>query len=105
MRKIYRIKLTSDERVELETIVKKKKVAAAKFIKAQALLLADESDDGEALRDPQIVKATGIKPITLERLRKRCCEVGPLKALERKQRATPARANVLDGEREAKLIA
>jgi hypothetical protein len=105
MREIYRFKLTSDERADLEAITKQKKVAAAKVIKVQALLLADESPEGKAWKDRQIIEAINIKPASLERLRKRCCEVGPLEALKPKQRTSPPRKQILDGEREAKLIA
>jgi hypothetical protein len=105
MRKIYRFKLTSDERADLEAITKQKKVAAAKVIKVQSLLLADESPEGKAWKDRQIIEAINIKTASLERLRKRCCEMGPLEALKPKQRTSPPRRQTLDGEREAKLIA
>lgn len=102
---IYSIKLTSEERAELNAFTKRKKVAASKLKKAQALLLSDQSPDGKAWKDRQIIEAIDIKSATLERLRKRCCEVGPLEALHPKKRASPARQRILDGEREAKLIA
>tara|TARA_R110002110_G_scaffold413972_1_gene642553 strand:- start:977 stop:1438 length:462 start_codon:yes stop_codon:yes gene_type:complete len=104
MRKLYRLKLSSEERQALEALTKKGRVAAAKVLKARALLLADESPEGNGWKDPQIMEATGIKSVTLARLRQRCCEVGPLEALERKQRMTPPRAPILDGESEAKLV-
>ena len=105
MPKIHTIKLTTDERAELDAFTKLKKVAASKLIKAQALLLADQSSDGKAWKDSQIIEAIDMKPATLERLRKRCCEVGPLEALNPKKREAPPRERLLDGEREAKLIA
>ena len=91
MRKIYRFKLTSDERAYLEAITKQKKVAGAKVIKVQALLLADKSPEGKAWKDRQIIEAINIKLASLERLRKRCCEVGPLETLKPKQRTSPPR--------------
>ena len=105
MRKIYRLKLTFEERADLIAITKAKRVAAKKVIKAQALLLADESPGGKAWSDRQIMEAIDIKSATLERLRKRCCEVGPLEALQPKKRVSPPRERILDGESEAKLIA
>ena len=102
---IHSLKLTSEERAELNAFTRRKKVAASKLKKAQALLLSDQSPDGKAWKDRQIVEAIGIKSATLERLRKRCCEVGPLEALHPKKRVSPARERILDGEREAKLIA
>ena len=105
MQKIYRIKLTAGERLELEQLPNsRKKVAALKVTKARALLLADESKAGPALSDPDIINATGIKPATLSRLRQRVCEVGPIQALERKAQAQPSHPAKIDGEIEARLI-
>lgn len=104
MEKIYRIKLSNQERKELEQLINSsRKVAALKVTKARSVLLADESEQGPALRDPEIMGATGIKPATLTRLRQRVCEVGPLDALERKKQATASREKIVDGEVEAKL--
>ena len=104
MPKKYRIKLSSEERVELtELITSKRKVSAIKVLKAQAILLADESDEGEACTDVEIVETISIKPVTLVRLRERVCDVGPLEALERKKQETPSRSKILDGDAEAKL--
>jgi len=103
MRKIYRIKLSLEERSELEFLSGKRNVAAHKVLKARALLLCDESKDGEGLKDPEIIEETGITRTTLARLRQRCCEVGPLEALERKQQQGVSRARKLDGEGQARL--
>jgi hypothetical protein len=51
---------------------------------------------------------TSVKPPespcrTLERLRKRCCEVGPLGALERKPRETPGREIKITGDVQARI--
>jgi hypothetical protein len=104
MQKIYRIKLSPEERTCLTDLTKSgKRISAKKVIKAQALLLADESDDGPGYTDAQIMEATGMKPATLVRLRKRVCEVGPAEALERKTQASPSRKKIIDGEVEAQL--
>lgn len=105
MPKKYRIKLSIEERNELERLVgSKKKVSALKIVKAQSLLLADESDNGPASTDEEIIKSVGIKSATLSRLRQRVCEVGPLEALERKKQEEPSKAKRLDGDGEARLI-
>ena len=105
MPKKYRIKLSSEERSDLnELINSNRKIAALKLLKARAILLADEGDEGEAFTDLKIVEVLGIKPITLVRLRERVCEVGPLEALERKKQEKPSRSKVLDGEAEARLV-
>jgi transposase len=103
MRKLYRIKLLPEEREELEFLSRKRTAAAHKVTKARALLLCDESDEGKALKDSEVQRETGIKYRTLQRLRERCCEVGPLDALERKQQQEPSRPRKLDGEQQAQL--
>lgn len=57
---------------------------------ALCLLLSDEGAGGSSLKDAGIMRITGISSSTVERLRKRCCGVGLLAALERKPRAPPA---------------
>ena len=83
MRKIYRIQLSTEERAELEVLTRRKFVDGHKVCKARALLLCDESRDGPGMSDAAVIEATGMKAATLGRLRERCCEVGPLQALER----------------------
>ena len=103
MRKIYRIKLSSEERSELEDLGRKRNAASHKVLKARALLLCDESENGEGLKDCEIVDKTGIAICTLRRLRQRCCEVGPMEALERKKQESVSRPRKLDGEAQARL--
>lgn len=106
MQKIYRIKLAPEERQQLEEITRSTKpIAANKVTKARALLLADESVQGAAWSDPDIIAATGIASATLSRLRERTCEVGPIDALHRKPQALPSRPRRLTGEVEARAIA
>lgn len=101
--KIYRIKLASDERSALEEIRDHGSNKSARFKHALALLMCDEGIDGPALKDSEIATAIGTKVITVERLRKRCCEVGPLEAIERKKRETGPREIKLTGEVEAHI--
>ena len=65
--------------------------------------MADEGPEGPAKTDQEITEAIGTASATLERLRKRCCEVGPLGALESKQRETPPREIKVTGEVEAHI--
>ena len=101
--KIHRIKLTIDERRELETIRDNGSHKAAKFKRAVALLLSDEGSYGPGLTDDQVSTATAKSPRSLQRLRRRCCEVGPLGALEPKPRETPPRKIKVTGEVEAHI--
>ena len=101
--KIYRIKLASDERSALEEIRDSGSHKSTKFKRALALLLANEGPDGPAMKDADIATNTGMKVVTLERLRKRCCEVGPIGALDPKSREHPPREIKITGEVEAHI--
>lgn len=105
MRKIYRIQLSAEERAELEVLTRRKFVDGHKVCKARALLLCDESGDGPGMSDAAVIEATGMKAATLGRLRERCCEVGPLQALERAKQVRPSRTPKVTGEVEARLTA
>jgi|AP82_1055514.scaffolds.fasta_scaffold230988_1 hypothetical protein len=106
MQKIYRIKLSREERNQLEALThSSKKIAAKKLIKARSLLLADESEQGPAWSDPNIIEATGITPTTLSRLRQRVCEDGPFEALERRPQQRPSRERKVTGDVDARISA
>jgi transposase len=101
--KKYVVELTSQERKELEGLVKKGKVAGYKIRHAQMLLKADQSKQGPGWHDKQIAEAFGAHLTTVERLRKRFVEEGFAAALERHKRQNYTRK--LDGDAEARLIA
>lgn len=101
--KKYRIKLDSDERSELEKIRDQGSHKSLKYKRAFALLLSDEGSQGPAMKDSEVGFATGMSRSTLERLRIRCCEVGPIGALESKPRETPPREIKITGEVEAHI--
>lgn len=101
--KIYRIKLTEVERRDLEAVRDSKTSQARKIKRAIALLLCDEGSGGSSMKDEDIVLVTGMSRSTLGRLRERCCEAGPLGALERKPRDKPAREIKITGEVEARI--
>jgi len=101
--KIYRLKLSEAERSELESIRDKKRGKPKDSMRALAMLLSDQGMHGPGRTDADIHQITGISTRSLERLRKRCCEVGPLGALERKPRETPPREIKITGEVEARV--
>jgi hypothetical protein len=100
--KKYILKLTDEERAELERLVRKGHVAGWKVQRAQALLKFDQGSGGSTWTDERIAEAYGVTTRSLESWRKQAVERGPLSLLERKPRAraTPAK---LDGEKEACL--
>jgi len=101
--KKYVVELTSEERRQLEVLVKKGKLAGYKIRHAQMLLKADQGKQGAGWHDKQIAEAFGAHLTTVERLRKRLVEEGLEAALERHKRQNYA--HKLDGEAEASLIA
>jgi hypothetical protein len=66
--KKYRIKLSTDERGELELIRDKKRGKPNKCMRALAMLLSYQGTDGPALKDAEIHQITGLAPRILERL-------------------------------------
>lgn len=105
MSKKYVLKLTAEERTELQHVVRKGRVAGWKVQRAQALLQCDQGAAGPAWTDERIAEAYGITTRSLESWRKQAVERGPLTLLERKPRVTPAVTPKLDSEKQARLTA
>jgi len=103
--KRYVVRLSADEREQLEALIRKGKSPAQRLLKARILLKADVSQAGEGWSDSRIIKALETSPSTVYRVRKQLVEEGFEAVLSRKRRATPAVAPIFDGEKEAKLIA
>lgn len=103
--KKYIVRLSTEERQLLETLIRKGKGPARRLLKARILLKADVSDAGPGWSDSRIIAALDTNPSMLYRVRKQLVEEGFEAVLSRKQRATPAVAPIFDGEKEAKLIA
>lgn len=101
--KKYVVELTSQERKQLEGLIKKGKVAVYKIRHAQMLLKADQGKEGPGWPDRQIAEAFGAHLTTVENLRKRLVEEGLESVLERHKRQNYTRK--LDGDAEARLIA
>src|SRR5271163_4919474 len=103
--KRYVVRLSGEERAQLEALLRKGKSPAQRLLKARILLKADVSQAGEGWSDSRIIKALETSPSMVYRVRKQLVEEGFEAVLSRKQRATPAVARIFDGEKEAKLIA
>ncbi len=104
MRKKYLVKLTAEERRDLQDLVRKGKAAAYRRTHAQILLFTDEGEGGPKLQDREVAERAGVHHRTVSRLRQRFVEQGLEAALERQPRARE-RSRVLDGAGEAQLIA
>ena len=101
--KKYIVELTSEERKQLQQLVKKGKVPGYKIRHAQMLLKANQGNKGPGWPDVQVAEVFAAHVTTVERLRKRFVEQGLEAALERNKRNNYARK--LDGDAEAHLIA
>jgi len=105
MNKKYVVRLTEEERTQLTQLVSKGRAAARDRIHAQVLLKADAGTQGPAWTDEQIVEAFEVGARTVQSIRQRCVEEGLNAAIHRKKQCRPSRQRVLDGEKEAQLIA
>jgi hypothetical protein len=103
MYKKYVVRLSGEERQICQEVVKKLKGSSQKVRRAQILLQADA--DGPNWPDLWIAEAFHCRVQTIENLRKRLVTKGFESALNGKTRESPPVPPLLDGEKEAKLIA
>jgi hypothetical protein len=103
MNKKYIVRLSDAERQTCLDVVKQLKGTSQKVRRAHILLKADA--DGPAWTDVRIAEAYHCRVQTVENVRMTLVTDGFEAALERKQRATPPTPPLLDGAKEAQLIA
>jgi hypothetical protein len=103
MQKKYVVRLTDEERCELEQVVKKLKGTSQKVRRAQILLKADA--DGPNWTDQRIAEAFGCRVQTVEKIRQRLVERGFRETLDGAKREKPPTEKLLNGEQEARVIA
>ncbi len=103
--KKYVVRLSADERKQLEAIIGKGKNAAWRQLKARILLKADVSEAGEGWSDSRIIEALETSASKVYRGRKQLVEEGFAAVLNRKKRVTSPTPRTFDGEKEARLIA
>jgi len=105
MNKRHVVKLSDEERDGLTQLVSKGKAAARKLTRARVLLKADAGEHGPGWTDERIAEAFDLGVRAVENVRKRCVEEGLDAGLNRKKQCRPSRQRILDGEKEAKLVA
>ena len=105
MSKRYIVRLSDEERKQLAELLGKTVLAAKKRMRAQVLLKADAGKDGPAWIDTRIAEAFDVSVVTVEKIRKTYVLEGLDAAIERKKQCRPSRQPVLDGEKEARLVA
>ncbi len=103
MRKKYVVRLTDQERIELQGVIKKLKGSSQKVRRAQILLKADA--DGPNWTDQHIAEAFSCRTRTVEKIRQRLVERGFDETLNGAERAQPPVGKLLTGEQEARGIA
>jgi hypothetical protein len=102
--KKYIVKLSEQEREELQGLISTGKSSARKLMHARILLKADESEGGPGWKDEQISDALEVSISTIERVRRHCVEEGTDAALSRRP-GSGYREPKIDGEKEAHVIA
>lgn len=105
MAKRYIVRLSDEERKQLTALLGRKVLAAQKRKRAQVLLKADASTDGPAWIDSRIADGFDVDVATVENLRKSYVLEGLEATIERKKQCRLSRQPVLDGAKEARLVA
>jgi hypothetical protein len=103
MTKTYIVRLTDDERHELVQLTKNGKAATSKIKHAYILLHVDAH--GPNWPDKHVATALHCHTNTVRNVRQRFVEQGLAAALVRKKPVQPSRQCLLDGAKEAHLIA
>ena len=98
MPKQYVVKLSPQDRLELESLWQSRSGSARQQARVQGLLL---SDDGWS--DEEIAEEVDLHSSSVERLRKRCCLEGWTVAVGERPRS--GRPPMLDAKQEAVLVA
>lgn len=103
MQKKYIVRLTSDERAQLQEVIRKLKGSSQKLKRAQILLKADTH--GPNWTDQKIAEAFDCRVQTVEGIRQRLVERGFEETLNGARPSQPPTAKLLGGDQEAKVIA
>jgi hypothetical protein len=103
--KKYVVRLSAEERDQLNDLIRSGKRSAQLLTKARILLKADISDVGEGLSDSAIAGALDTSIANIERTRRQLVEEGFEAVLTRKYNPNSAPPRIFDGVAEAKLIA
>src|ERR1700739_473443 len=95
--KKYVVRLSAEERAQLDELIRKGKRSAQLLTKARTLLKADVSELGEGWSDSRIAAALDTSIATIERTRRQLVEEGFEAVLRRKYNPNSARPRIFDG--------
>lgn len=101
----YSVKLTQEQRRQLETLLTSGQAPARKLLHAHILLKSDQGPSGPRWGDQAIQEAIGVGESMIKRVRKRFVEQGLSDALERRRQPKRPQQQKLDGQQEARVIA
>lgn len=99
------IKLTKEQREELELLISKGTARARKIQHAQVLLKIDSGEGGPNWSDQQVKEAFAVSIPTIWRIRQRFLRQGLDDALNRRPQPERPEKRKVDGEKEAQVIA
>lgn len=103
--KKYIVKLSQEQRQQLEDLISQGKAAARKLMHARVLLKTDQGKQGPGWSDERIAEALEVGLATIARMRQRFAEHGLDDALTRRPQPERPEKRKINGEHEAHLIA
>ena len=101
--KKYRVRLSKEQREELEKLTRGGTISVRKYKRARVLFLADENSKQGQKKDGEIVELVDTSMSTVNRIRRRFVEEGLEAALNEKPR--PGKPKTFSGKDRATVIA
>lgn len=101
--KKHKVKLSQEQRSELEKLTRSGTIAVRKLKRIRILLLSDEGEHGPGKTNQEIAEIVDVSPITVSRIRKRFVEEGLEQAINEKPKSGAPRT--FDGDVRAKITA
>src|SRR5438034_8669344 len=102
--KRYVVRLSVEEREQLESLIRKGKSPAQRLLKARILLKADVSEAGDGWSDSKIIAALETSASMVYRVRKQLVEEGVEAVLSRKQRAARSEEHTSELQSHSDLV-
>ena len=97
-------RLTAEQRVELEAVVRSQKASALVAKRARILLLTDADHPDGRRTDTQIAELVGMTSKQVKRIRLKCVQQGLEATLKRQTRSDAGVPKTMDGAVEAQLV-
>lgn len=98
--KKYIVKLSQEQRQQLEDLISRGQAAARKLMHARVLLKTDQGEHGPGWSDERIAEALEVGLATIERIRRRFAQEGCDDALNRRPQPERPQKRKIPGEKE-----